>query len=315
MCVFLLALFTFIISACGIEETANQREFTIEETYKIKAGVSETSSLVVLLPVSYAYQKVANIKVDGADTYDMEEVTDNLSILRVQISGTGQERVIRISYDITLERGKLEWDYENREKNALPETLIESDDPQVIKIADSLVDDQNEYKTAKNIAHYVSSTIKFDYSEKINIERQTAVKTLTDKKGICADYANLMVAMLRATGISARSISGIALADLGKIQDWGHQGGSHAWVEFFVDGKWHFAEPTWGDSYFDNSDGYHLSYGDTGIESELYNKELNIFLANESYTIIGSMSAPLKFILASTDKNGTVLPSAKVNKR
>lgn len=309
--ILLISSFIGIITAsCGPDGHNSVRRFTIEETYKIKAGMNRRSYLTVLLPRSYGYQRIDNIAVAGADDFEIEDLSD-YSVLHAEINGNDGNITIHISYDVTLTQGAISWDFTGDEKNLEPEALIESDDHLIIETAKSQQkQDQND--TVRSISHFVSSEIKFDDSVKINVEPQNAVKTLTDKKGVCADYANLMTALLRADGIPARSVSGIVLNSLGKIQEWNHQGGSHAWVEFYVNGKWHFADPTWGDRYLDNSDGYHLSYGDDGLGTILYNKLLSSFKDDKTLTIIGAMSAPLKFILASTDSNATVIPSASV---
>ena len=46
------------------------------------------------------------------------------------------------------------------------------------------------------------------------------------KRGICQDIASLVTGMLRAAGVPARMVIGLA------------NGRSHAWVEAMVDGKW-----------------------------------------------------------------------------
>ncbi len=76
----------------------------------------------------------------------------------------------------------------------------------------------------------------------------TASDILKSKKGICRDYANLTTALLRAAGIPAKAVNGLVLNDLTEPAEWmsSAQNGSHAWVEFYSDGEWHFADPAWG---------------------------------------------------------------------
>jgi transglutaminase-like putative cysteine protease len=54
----------------------------------------------------------------------------------------------------------------------------------------------------------------------------TAVKALAGGKGVCQDYAHIMLAVCRAAGIPARYVSGHLVGE----------GGSHAWVEVLVPG-------------------------------------------------------------------------------
>jgi transglutaminase-like putative cysteine protease len=54
----------------------------------------------------------------------------------------------------------------------------------------------------------------------------TAAEALAIGRGLCQDYAHIMLAVCRAAGLPARYVSGHMLGE----------GGSHAWVEALVDG-------------------------------------------------------------------------------
>lgn len=64
----------------------------------------------------------------------------------------------------------------------------------------------------------------------------TAVDTFHDRKGICRDYAHLMITLARAADIPARvaSVYGIGV----KPQDF------HAVAEVYLGGAWHLVDPT-----------------------------------------------------------------------
>lgn len=64
----------------------------------------------------------------------------------------------------------------------------------------------------------------------------TAVDTFHDRKGICRDYAHLMITLARAAEIPARvaSVYGIRV----KPQDF------HAVAEVYLGGAWHLVDPT-----------------------------------------------------------------------
>ncbi|MEY3089961.1 MAG: hypothetical protein RL113_277 [Pseudomonadota bacterium] len=57
---------------------------------------------------------------------------------------------------------------------------------------------------------------------------------LQQRKGVCQDFAHLMIAMLRYYKIPARYIIGFVLGE----------GESHAWIEYFDGEYWHGADPT-----------------------------------------------------------------------
>ena len=64
----------------------------------------------------------------------------------------------------------------------------------------------------------------------------TATDSFTARRGVCRDYAHVLIAMLRAVGIPARIVS--AYAPDVTPQDF------HAVVEVYLDGAWHLVDPT-----------------------------------------------------------------------
>ncbi len=64
----------------------------------------------------------------------------------------------------------------------------------------------------------------------------TAMDTFKSRKGVCRDYAHLMIAMVRASGIPARfaSVYGLGV----EPEDF------HAVAEVFLDGAWHMVDAT-----------------------------------------------------------------------
>ncbi len=54
------------------------------------------------------------------------------------------------------------------------------------------------------------------------------------EKGVCQDFAHLMLAIMRLEAIPSRYVSGMADGE----------GESHAWVECFIDGEWIGFDPT-----------------------------------------------------------------------
>jgi len=68
----------------------------------------------------------------------------------------------------------------------------------------------------------------------------SAVDTLVEQRGVCRDFAHLMIALCRAVNIPARFVTGIdygAAASLGPTD-------FHAYVEVFLGHRWYIFEPT-----------------------------------------------------------------------
>ncbi len=74
----------------------------------------------------------------------------------------------------------------------------------------------------------------FTYTKGVTGIYTTAEQAVSLKKGVCQDYAHVMIGMCRQLGIPARYVSGAMIGE----------GFSHAWVEIFSDGKWYGFDPT-----------------------------------------------------------------------
>ncbi len=68
----------------------------------------------------------------------------------------------------------------------------------------------------------------------------SAMETLLDHKGVCRDFAHLMIAMCRALNIPARFVSGI---DYGADPSLGPPD-FHAYVEVMLSGRWYLFDPS-----------------------------------------------------------------------
>lgn len=62
----------------------------------------------------------------------------------------------------------------------------------------------------------------------------TALEVFNNKKGVCQDYAHLMIAACRACGIAARYVNGLVVGE----------GETHAWVEVHDGSAWRGFDPT-----------------------------------------------------------------------
>jgi transglutaminase-like putative cysteine protease len=73
----------------------------------------------------------------------------------------------------------------------------------------------------------------------------SGMQAWAERKGVCQDFAHIILAMLRSLGLPARYVSGYlhpkASAEIGETV----AGESHAWVEWW-DGEWVGYDPTNG---------------------------------------------------------------------
>lgn len=85
---------------------------------------------------------------------------------------------------------------------------------------------------SQKIMHLVHATIA--YTKGSTGMRTTAEQALALKAGVCQDESQVMIALCRLCGITARYVTGFLMGE----------GESHAWVEVLQDGRWYGLDPT-----------------------------------------------------------------------
>ncbi len=85
---------------------------------------------------------------------------------------------------------------------------------------------------------------------------------LSNRRGVCVEYSNLLAAMLRSRGIAARYASGYAYSneDNGLI--------AHAWLEVLAGGRWVGFDPTWLEGGFIDATHVKTSVSLDGVEKK-----------------------------------------------
>jgi len=151
-------------------------------------------------------------------------VTDNL------IEGVFE--IEPIHYDGTNAPG-FPFDYplpDSMQKHIEPETLIESDHPDLIAEAKNITKNaSNSWDAAERLTTWVAENIKAAIPG-----GTSAINTYNTREGECASHSRLLVAFCRAMKIPARLSTGCMYTT--------HQGGSfcqHVWTEIFMgDAGW-----------------------------------------------------------------------------
>lgn len=288
-----------------------QRTYTITETYRIDSALGSDTYLNVCLPVSGGYQEVTDMRVEGVKDYSVANY-DGWSELTARVPSNDTETLVTISYSVKLTRNALAWEGDVFDAYIQPQQYVDSNNNAVIRQAEQLRGN-SDYETARNTLSYVHKTMRSPSDNQEDTVQLPASELLESPVGVCYDNAILMTALLRANGIPTRVISGLVLEiPLGNEGDWSHPGGAHAWVEFYADGRWHFADPTWG--IFEKSDTEHLSYGTyEAYVNSAFQQDRYQAIEKSGYHLNGAMSAPLMFTLYSTDESATIIPRAHVD--
>ncbi len=132
-------------------------------------------------------------------------------------------------------------------RDLLPSRGIQSDSTEIVALAKQLTQlTKTDKEIAKAIYEYTAKTISYDVAKFRNDEfswDDSALKVLDLKEGVCQDYSYLAIALLRASNLEARYVTG--QAGVGFSRD------RHAWVEVKVDGEWLTMDPTWAAGYVD----------------------------------------------------------------
>ncbi len=112
----------------------------------------------------------------------------------------------------------------------LPNNLIQSDDPLIVKMAaEAAGDSKDPWKTAVALESYVKRTIKLkDFSQAF----ATAAEVAKSRVGDCTEHAVLLAALARARKIPARVA--IGLVYMQGAQAFGY----HMWNEVYIGKRW-----------------------------------------------------------------------------
>lgn len=74
----------------------------------------------------------------------------------------------------------------------------------------------------------------FSYEKNVTDMNTTAEEAWQLGKGVCQDYAHILIVLCRMAGIPARYVAGMLIGE----------GYSHAWVEILSDDRWYALDPT-----------------------------------------------------------------------
>lgn len=130
-----------------------------------------------------------------------------------------------------------------------PSAYIDSNNQDVVALANQLAKPEaSEMKKLQAIYGWVTKNITYDYQAYLSGQSQLtpASETINSKKGVCTNYAFVVAALSRASGLQARVVYG----DAKNSNRWSSQ--KHAWNEVMVGGRWVAVDATWDAGYIGN---------------------------------------------------------------
>jgi transglutaminase-like putative cysteine protease len=119
-----------------------------------------------------------------------------------------------------------------------PERFIESDDPRIKAIAQTLRAGSASETAQRTYAWVRQSLGRSEFTP----EDRGALRAMQDKAGDCTEHAYLFAAVLRANGVPARVMGGYLMPESGVLRPHDY----HNWAEFYADGAWRIADPHQG---------------------------------------------------------------------
>ncbi len=90
----------------------------------------------------------------------------------------------------------------------------------------------SDYQKAVFMMHRLYRS--FTYEKGATGVDTTAEEAWNTGKGVCQDYAHILTALCRLSGIPARYVTGMMVGE----------GYSHAWIEILAEGRWYALDPT-----------------------------------------------------------------------
>ena len=130
-------------------------------------------------------------------------------------------------------------------KYLYPCKYIESDNRDIVSVAFELKSKSDSpQELIEDIVNYTKRTVRYD-AESV-FKNKGALSALNNKEGICQEYADLTVALLRASGIPSRVCTGFIVSNAEYTDDWADASPFfHDWVEVYIpDYGWLTIDPT-----------------------------------------------------------------------
>ena len=112
---------------------------------------------------------------------------------------------------------------------------------EIADLAESIAADHPPAETAAQVSTAVHRAMT--YMPGATAVHTTAAEAWDERRGVCQDYAHLVVGALRQTGLPARYVSGYLHPSSSPALGETARGESHAWVEYWV-GEWQAYDPT-----------------------------------------------------------------------
>jgi len=259
----LLVLLLISLSACqviqGATDVAADPNSTITKpvSYEVTQNITLVNEgplqpekhhiWVALIDDQMPYQEIVSRDIQPANfAVVSDEYGNQYAEFDFKDLSPGNSAQININYEVavnelTYDLAECDGDLPN--ENNQPELHIESNNPQIISLAEELsLPGQTVCEQVRSYYDYLGDNLVYSF----NGDDWGAQAALGKMGADCTEYSSLLIALSRAAGIPARYVEGLLFLN---ENDTNEARQEHAWVEVFLPGHgWAPVDPTLGRS-------------------------------------------------------------------
>ena len=238
----ILFLVFLIIFSSSVRSQSKDISFFDLEITKSGTIFSDSGIRSIELNLYIPQENLINISVEP-DNWEFVNDSYGNKMIKIKWVNPRKEERYRVVFRIKnkakeFEKSSSENKYWTPE-NSLIETALTKQTDAIKEIA---YGQETKLEKAVRLTKWINKNIKYDRAIE-NKKTESSEWTMKNKRGVCGELSNLLVAMLRSQDIPAKFIVGYAyspssLNSYATIE-------SHAWVEAFIDNRWISIDPTW----------------------------------------------------------------------
>ncbi len=202
---------------------------------------------------------------------------ENNTICQLRVADPTSPYHYHLEFRVRTEAFYLTNDYEMNNLSSPPLSIwkylaptenIQSDAPEIRELARKIVSGtSDDFKKVAKLAIWVNRNVKYD--ERYATENKDALWVLKHRRGVCAEFTTLFIALARAVGIPAKYSYVYALGKNG----WE----SHAIAEVYIYGRWIPVDVLWLEiGNLDATHVYFSSYRDNKISNDIMIKGVGV---------------------------------------
>ncbi len=267
----LLFLLCFFLSACQtpsidtppVENPGKKSALTTSQEYMIQQKITldnigdsspDKQNLWVALIRDLDPYQVVDSRIISPDQYQIvtDEFANQYAEFDFSDHPAGTKIVVEIEYQVTVFEQVI--DLSNCEgplpdNYTAPELHIESLNPQILSLSNSLSQDQDTVcGQVRAFYDYIGDELVYTYNQ-----NDWGAQAALGKMGAdCTEYSSLMIALSRAAGIPARYFEGLLYKE--NLQE-GIAQTEHAWLDVYLpNAGWSAMDPTLGRSLINRND-------------------------------------------------------------